>query len=157
MTIALRFSLLLSVAGLTALMGCSPDDAASTSPNSTDAVSNSEEDASATTDAAFVLGDLIPEFNPPTKEDLDKVEWMDKPVVDVYELMANRKEGEVAMMTAAEALAVRKDARRQPQHRLRNGNAGYRWRDRLFCRMESTYIRRYSQHESADDQFISRI
>ena len=107
MTIALRFSLILSVAGLTALMGCSPDDAASTVPNSTDAVSNSEEDAGAPKDAAFVLGDLIPEFNPPTKEELDNVEWMDKPVVDVYELMANRKESEVAMMTAAEALAVR--------------------------------------------------
>lgn len=108
MTIALRLFWVSCAASLITFMGCSPNDSANTTPNSTDVTSIANDESEETPkDVAFALGDLIPEFIPPTKEDLDNTEWMDKPVVDVYELMANRKENDVAMMTAAEALAVR--------------------------------------------------
>ena len=108
MTIALRLFWVSCVASLITFMGCSSNDSANTAPNSTDVTSMADDESEeAPKDVAFALGDLIPEFIPPTKEELDSTEWMDKPVVDVYELMANRKENEVAMMTAAEALAIR--------------------------------------------------
>ena len=107
MTIAPRFSLVLCFASLIILSGCDQGEPTPPAPNSTDAVSISSDDVETKEDVEFVLGDLIPEFNPPTQEELAETEWTDKPVVDVYQLMADRKESEVAMMTAAEALAIR--------------------------------------------------
>ncbi|MBA61702.1 MAG: peptide ABC transporter substrate-binding protein [Planctomycetaceae bacterium] len=107
MNIALRFSLLLYFTSLITLLGCSSSELTETATNSTEADSVSSEDEETKEDMQFVLGDLIPEFNPPTKEELGNTEWTDKPVVDVYQLMTDRKENEVAMMTAGEAMAIR--------------------------------------------------
>ena len=116
MTNSLRISFLfLSLTILIVTTGCSSDD--SISPDngtSTTANTNNTDGAGPVTEGAatesveYKFGDLVPEFTPPTLEEIEAIEaWTDKPVVDVYQLMEQRKENEVAMMTAAEVLAIR--------------------------------------------------
>jgi peptide/nickel transport system substrate-binding protein len=55
----------------------------------------------------FVLGDLLQPFDPPSWEDLQKVQWIDQPVLDSLELLRERQAQETPLATVAEALALR--------------------------------------------------
>ena len=111
MTNSLRDSFIcLCSIGVLALAGCSSDDeTVQTNTNSTDTAGLNSTDVDSTdTTQPFVLGDLTEPFDAPTLEELrDSTEWLDKPVVDVYLLMTDRKENEPALLSAGEALALR--------------------------------------------------
>ena len=110
MTTSLRtIFLFLFTASLFSMMGCTSEEAQTeVMVNSTDSEATATESTDTTEPKEFELGDLIPDFTPPTFEQVNgDTEWLDKPVVDVYQLMTDRKENEVAMLTAAEALALR--------------------------------------------------
>ena len=55
----------------------------------------------------FVLGDLLEPFTPPSWEELQKVEWIDQPVLDSLELLRERQAQETPLATVEEALALR--------------------------------------------------
>ncbi|MBK94650.1 MAG: peptide ABC transporter substrate-binding protein [Planctomycetaceae bacterium] len=110
MTTSLRtIFLFLFTASLFSMMGCTSEEAQTeVMVNSTDSEAAATESTDTTEPKEFELGDLIPDFTPPTFEQVNgDTEWLDKPVVDVYQLMTDRKENEVAMLTVAEALALR--------------------------------------------------
>ena len=110
MTTSLRtIFLFLFTASLFSMMGCTSEEAQTeVMVNSTDSEATATESTDTTEPKEFELGDLIPDFTPPTFEQVNgDTEWLDKPVVDVYQLMTDRKENEVAMLTVAEALALR--------------------------------------------------
>ncbi len=110
MTTSLRtIFLFLFTASLFSMMGCTSEETPTeVMVNSTDSEATATESTDTTEPKEFELGDLIPDFTPPTFEQVNgDTEWLDKPVVDVYQLMTDRKENEVAMLTAAEALALR--------------------------------------------------
>jgi peptide/nickel transport system substrate-binding protein len=57
---------------------------------------------------AFVLGDLIEPFDPPSLAELEaKVKWVDMPVLDSIQLLRERQAGEKPLATVEEALALR--------------------------------------------------
>tara|TARA_B100000700_G_scaffold11972_3_gene12213 strand:- start:1396 stop:3408 length:2013 start_codon:yes stop_codon:yes gene_type:complete len=110
MTTSLRtIFLFLFTASLFSMMGCTSEETQTeVMVNSTDSEATATESTDTTEPKEFELGDLIPDFTPPTFEQVNgDTEWLDKPVVDVYQLMTDRKENEVAMLTVAEALALR--------------------------------------------------
>jgi peptide/nickel transport system substrate-binding protein len=82
------------------------DEAADSSP--TASASSSDE---ASSSREFVLGNALPEFDPPTLEELDKLNWRDSPVVDSMEQMRKElAERGPAEVTIEEALALKNDS-----------------------------------------------
>ena len=56
---------------------------------------------------AFVLGDMIKAFDPPTLEELNaKVQWVDRPVIDAAPLLRERQAKEKQLATVEEALKL---------------------------------------------------
>jgi peptide/nickel transport system substrate-binding protein len=60
----------------------------------------------------FKLGNLVTPFNPPSLEELDKsAEWIDKPVLDGFEILRKKQEESgLPPVTEKEALALRNDS-----------------------------------------------
>ncbi len=54
----------------------------------------------------FVLGDLLEAFTAPSAEELEKVEWIDQPVLDSLELLRQRQAAEKPLASVAEALRL---------------------------------------------------
>ncbi len=95
--------LLLAVTALASVRDSLGEDKGTTT--STDA-------AAASSEASFRLGNLITPFDPPTWEELEKsAEWVDKPVLDAFEVLRRKQqESGPPPVTEQEALALRNDS-----------------------------------------------
>lgn len=115
-----RYTLLFAVSLLLGLSGCgssTPEKKAEKGP--TETVKPGEGEAKTTTTGeapkeepakAFVLGDMIKPFTPPTLEELNaKVQWVDRPVLDGAPLLRERQAQEKPLATVKEALALHND------------------------------------------------
>jgi peptide/nickel transport system substrate-binding protein len=54
-----------------------------------------------------VIGDMVPKFEPPSLAELEKLEWIEQPVLDSMELLRAKKQAETPLATLEEALALK--------------------------------------------------
>src|SRR5690606_11719690 len=95
------------------LVGCgkSKPDAVPAAPAAAKTDAQAEVKPVPSAQGAFVLGDDIEPFNPPSFEELDKMaEWEDSPVVDAMAELRKVKEDEPALVTVEQALSMRNDS-----------------------------------------------
>jgi peptide/nickel transport system substrate-binding protein len=115
-----RYTLLFAVSLLVGLSGCgSSTPEKKTEKGPTETVKSEGGEANTTTPPeapkeepakAFVLGDMIKPFDPPTLEELNaKVQWVDRPVLDAAPLLRERQAKEKPLATVKEALALHND------------------------------------------------
>ncbi len=115
-----RYTLLFAVSLLLGISGCgssTPEKKGEKGP--TETVKPEGGEAKTTTPGeekkeepakAFVLGDMIKPFTPPTLEELNaKVQWVDRPVLDGAPLLRERLAQEKPLATVKEALALHND------------------------------------------------
>ncbi len=99
--------------GLSVLVGCTNDAGkVETKKPSTDGAKKENvtenEKPKPASDGPFVLGDLVPKFDPPTLEELEKtVEWEAMPVIDSLELLRKKQADEKPKIDVAEALKLK--------------------------------------------------
>ena len=72
-------------------------------------------DANGESDTPFVLGDLVPSFDPPSLEELDQTVaagggWIERPVLDSLKLLRDRQAKEPVLATVDQALALRNNS-----------------------------------------------
>ena len=72
-------------------------------------------DANGESDTPFVLGDLVPSFDPPSLEKLDQTVaagggWIERPVLDSLKLLRDRQAKEPVLATVDQALALRNNS-----------------------------------------------
>jgi peptide/nickel transport system substrate-binding protein len=97
----LQFVLLLAIGPATAtLPGCGSSDSPESATAESEAVAGN-----------FKLADLVPPFDPPPLEELEKtVEWEDSPVVDSLAKLREQKKSEPALVSVEQALQMRNDS-----------------------------------------------